>query len=218
MIKKLKTNKKQIFYLALVLFLVMLALFLIQNAGTFLVRKDTLVKGDAMLILMGSITDRVLEAADLYQAGMAPGLLIVEENMGNIRKLNERGATLISNTQQCSNIATELGIPGSEITIIPGEANSTKMEARLVCEFLQQRGGIDTLLLVTSPSHTRRAGMIFENAFSKHNLHVTVITCPSKYSSYDGKSWYRNREEVQDVVFEYIKLFTFVTIERFRKP
>jgi uncharacterized SAM-binding protein YcdF (DUF218 family) len=218
MINKLKTNKKQIIYLALVVILVMLALFLIHNAGTYLVRKDQPVKGDAMLILMGSISDRVLEAADLYQAAMAPKLLIVEESMGPAKMLLSRGATLISNTRQCSNIATELGIPASVITIIPGEATSTKMEARLVCEYLLQTGGIDTLLIVTSPAHTRRAGLIFDNAFSKYGLKVTVITCPSKYGSYDGRSWYLNREEVQDVIFEYIKLFTFVTIERFRKP
>lgn len=218
MINKLKTNKKQIIYLALVVILVMLALFLIHNAGTYLVRKDQPVKGDAMLILMGSISDRVLEAADLYQAAMAPKLLIVEESMGPAKMLLSRGATLISNTRQCSNIATELGIPASVITIIPGEATSTKMEARLVCEYLLQNGGIDTLLIVTSPAHTRRAGLIFDNAFSKYGLKVTVITCPSKYGSYDGRSWYLNREEVQDVIFEYIKLFTFVTIERFRKP
>ena len=193
-------------------------LYVLYNAGTFLVRRDKLVKGDAMLILMGSISDRVLEAADLYQAGMAPKLLIVEENMGPIKLLQERGATLISNTGQCGRIATELGIPANNISIIPGGANSTKMEARLVCEYIRQFGGIDTLLIVTSPAHTRRAGMIFSNAFKRHGLSVTVITCPSKYSSYDGKSWYMKREEVQDVIFEYIKLFTFVTIERFRKP
>lgn len=193
-------------------------LFILYHAGTFLVRRDTLLKGDAMLILMGSISDRVLEAADLYQAGMAPKLLIVEESMGPAKMLRSRGATLISNTRQCSNIATQLGIPAPAITIISGEATSTKMEARLVCEYMRQYGGIDTLLIVTSPAHTRRAGMIFSNALSKYGLSVTVITCPSKYSSYDGKSWYRKREEVQDVIFEYIKLFTFVTIERFRKP
>jgi len=92
------------------------------------------------------------------------------------------------------------------------------MEARLVCEYIRQNGGIDTLLIVTSPAHTRRAGMIFSNAFSKYGLSVTVITCPSKYNNYDGRRWYLNREEVQDVIFEYIKLFTFVTIEQFRKP
>ena len=218
MINKLKSKKKQIVYLALVVILVMLLLFLVHNAGTYLVRKDSPVKGDAMLILMGSISDRVLEAADLYQVGMAPKLLIVEESMGPAKMLRSRGATLISNTRQCSNIATELGIPASVITIIPGEATSTKMEARLVCEYILQNGGIDTLLIVTSPAHTRRAGMIFENAFSKYGLKVTVITCPSKYGSYDGRKWYFNREEVQDVIFEYIKLATFVTIERFRKP
>jgi len=201
----------------LLLILVSMA-YTILHAGTFLIRRDTLMKGDAILILMGSIADRTLEASDLYNQGLADQLLVVEENMGSVNLLQLRGAKLISNTEQCRNVAIELGIPDSCITIIPGGANSTKMEARLISEFIQRSGQIDTLLVVTSAAHTRRAGMIFSNAFKKYGLNVTVITCPSKYSSYTGIDWYKHREEIQEVVYEYIKLSAFLVIEQFRKP
>ena len=193
-------------------------LFVFHHAGTYLVHRDPVTKGDAILILMGSIADRVLEASDLYQQDLADQILIVEENMGSVNLLKSRGANLISNTEQCRNVAIDLGVAVSDITIIPGEANSTIKEARLVCEYLLNHVDVDTLLIVTSPAHTRRAGMIFNNAFKNHGLKVTVITCPSRYGSYSGKTWYLNREEIQEAVYEYIKLFAFLSIEQFKKP
>ncbi len=213
-----KQNRKKLLWITIVCLLVALMVFAIHYAGTFLIRRDTIVKGDAIVILMGSIADRVLEASDLYNQNLAGKLLIVEENVGSVNLLKSRGGRLISNTEQCRNVAVDLGIPDSCITIIPGEATSTKMEARLVSQFINNNGMIDTLLIVTSPAHTRRAGLIFSNAFKKYGLNVTVITCPSKYSSYTGVGWFKHREEIQEVVYEYIKLSTFLLIEQFRKP
>ncbi len=200
---------------AVALILLLIALY---NAGTYLVRKDAQLKGDAVIILMGSIADRVLEASDLFNAKMAKQMLIVEEDMGPINLLRSRGAHLISNTTQCKNVAVELGVPDSCISIIPGGANSTKMEAKLISQYLKQEKSIDTVLIVSSPAHTRRAGLIFEHYFRKNGLDVVVITCPSKYAGYTGKAWYTKREEVQDVLFEYIKLASFLVIEQFKLP
>ena len=188
----------------------------LRYAGTSLVRTDDKAKGEVMVILMGSITDRVLEAADLYSEGLANRVLIVEEGMGSVELLRSRGATLISNTTQCKHIATELGIPADSITVLPGGAQSTAMEADIVSAYLKTRPEVDTLLLVTSPSHTRRAGMIFRKAFRKNGLEITIIACPSRYNAYEGRGWYKRKEDIQRVVFEYIKLTAFVLVEQFR--
>lgn len=184
MLKKVTTGK--IFWITIPTLIFFVVIFLFYHAGTFLVRRDKLVKGDAILILMGSIADRVLEASDIYNAKYADNLLIVEENMEAVELLLSRGAHLLSNTTQCRNIAVELGIPLQNITIIPGGATSTIMEAKLVSNFIRQSGNIDTLLVVTSPSHSRRAGWIISKTFQKYKLSITVITCPSKYDSYTG--------------------------------
>lgn len=180
-----------------------------RNAGTWLVKNDQLYKADAMVMLMGSIPDRLLQTVDLYQQHHASKLIIVQESMGPYQQLEARGASIISTTQQCRNAAVTLGIPADSIILLPGDARSTQQEATIIREYLKMHSGIDTITLVTSADHTRRASMIFEKAFSSRGMKVIVQSCPSKYTGYTGKGWWKNKEGIQTVMFEYVKLINF---------
>ncbi|MBW6499392.1 MAG: YdcF family protein [Bacteroidales bacterium] len=206
---------KRLFLLPLLLFILLTGLVL-HKAGTYLVRDDAKAKGDVMVILMGSIADRVLEAADLYQEGYAGRVLIVEEGMGPVEMLRRRGADLITNSSQCRNAAIQLGIPADSISLLQGNATSTIMEARAVAEYLKNKPGADTILLVTAPPHTRRAALIFRDAFRDQQLDVTIIACPTKYHHFKGKGWFKRKEDIQSVISEYTKLLAFLTVEQFR--
>ena len=179
-------------------------------------KKDANVHADALVMLMGSIPDRVLETCDLYNAGYADKLILVEESMGAYRELKARGATIISNTQQCRNALMALGVPAGKIIILPGDARSTQEEAMIVREFLKTGPDIDTVLLVTSADHSRRAGTIFNNAVERSGLNVVIVSCPSKYSRFSGKSWWKSKEDIQKVLMEYIKSASFFLIEKRR--
>lgn len=198
-----------------VILLVLLAVLLItvttcRKAGTWLVKNDTPKHADAMVILMGNIPDRVLQAADLYNNSIAGKVIIVEESMGAFKKLEERGAHIISNTTQAQNAAVSLGIPADSIIILPGDARSTQQEAIIIREFLSKKTNIDTLLLVTSAPHTRRASIIFSKAFEANGKKITVCSSPSKYSNYNGVGWWKHKEEIQAVLGEYVKLVNFL--------
>jgi uncharacterized SAM-binding protein YcdF (DUF218 family) len=209
-------NRNRIIYSGIFLFFILVSATTCRNAGKWLVKNDNPVHADALVILMGSIPDRVLETTDLYKAGFADRVVIVEESMGAYRELEARGAHIISNTQQCRNAAIALGIPEESIVVLPGDARSTQQEAIIVREFLKARPGIDTILLVSSSNHTRRASMIFEKALEKSGMQVVVYSCPSKYSNFNGKGWWRRKESIQVVLFEYIKIVNFLFIERYR--
>jgi hypothetical protein len=56
--------------------------------------------------------------------------------------------------------------------------------------------------------------MIFEKAFSSQGMKVIVQSCPSKYTSYTGKGWWKNKEGIQTVLMEYIKMFNFLLFEK----
>lgn len=185
-----------------------------RNAGTWLVKNDQLYKADAMVILMGSIPDRLLQTADLYQQHHASKLIIVQEGVGPYRQLEARGVSIIRSTQQCRNAAVTLGIPADSIIILPGDARSTQQEATIIRDYLKMHSGIDTITLVTSADHTRRASMIFEKAFRSQGMKVIVQSCPSKYTDYTGKGWWKNKEGIQTVLMEYIKMGNFWFFER----
>ena len=205
-------QKTAILITSLVIILLGLSL-MVRNAGTWLVKEDAAVKTYAMVLLMGSIPDRVLQAADVYRQGLANKLIIVQESMASYRKLQERGVHFQNTTQQCVEAAVELGIPADSIIVLPGDARSTQQEATIVREYIRLHPEISSITLVTSPDHTRRASMIFEKAFRKQNMPVTVQCSPSKYNGYTGIGWWKNKEGIQAVMMEYLKIINFLVLE-----
>ena len=74
--------KKGIYKLVLVIVLLVLAVGSCRKAGSWLVKSDDIQQADAMIMLMGGISDRVLQIADLYQQNVAGEVWIVEEGSG----------------------------------------------------------------------------------------------------------------------------------------
>lgn len=132
-----------------------------QGVGNWLVKEDIPVHADAVVLLMGYFPERVLQVADLYHEGVADNLIIVYESMGPYQELESRGASVIRITEQARDAAVALGIPDTCITMLPGNARSTLDEAMTVRKYMTGKPGLDTLLLVSSPAHMRRAYMIF---------------------------------------------------------
>ena len=172
------------------------------------------MEADAIMILMGSIADRVLQSAYLYEQDLTEQVIIVKESMGVYRELELRGANIISNSEQVVKSLVTLAIPEDDILILPGDATSTQMEAVIIREYLCDKPGMDTLLLVSSASHLRRASMIFKAAFRKAEMPIYIISSPSKYSSFNPEKWWRRKEDIQKVLLEYVKIANFVLFER----
>ena len=200
--------------MSVVVVILLLAVGSCRKAGTWLKKENPPEHADAMLILMGSFTDRVLQCADLYQEQVADKVWIVEEGMAAYRTLQERGVQIISTTEQTRRALIDLGVPADSIVILPGGAGSTRMEAKITRDYLLTQSGVDTLLLVSSADHTRRAFKIFNAAF--HSMEEAPALCcsSSKYTTFHAEKWWRNREDIQDVINEYLKLVNFHLFEK----
>jgi uncharacterized SAM-binding protein YcdF (DUF218 family) len=185
-----------------------------RRAGKWLVKEDMPEHADAMVILMGDFPDRVLQAADLYHEGRAGKLIIVEVSMGPFSTLEAKGADIISNTEQARNAVIALGIPADSITVLPGNARSTQTEALIVRDYLADNTCIDTLILVSSPAHMRRASMIFKAAFRDAKTPVYIGCSPSIYTDFDAEHWWRGKEGIQTVLAEFVKIGSFVVFEK----
>ncbi len=185
-----------------------------RNAGHWFSKEAVPQHADALVLLMGNFTDRVLKTADLYAEGKAGRVIIAEESMGGYQGLIDRGVFIISHTTQAVNSLVALGVPADSIAVLPGDAESTLDEALLVREYLRENPGIDTIILVSSPYHLRRATAIFRKAFKKANMPVvTGAIGSSPYSAFNADRWWRSKEDIQDVVFEMIKMANFRFIE-----
>lgn len=185
-----------------------------RHTGEWLAREDVPPHADAMILLMGSFPERVLQAVDLYHEGIADRLIIVYESMGAYQALADRGATVIRTTEQARDAAVALGIPDSCITMLPGDARSTLDEALAVRDYLAGRPVLDTLILVSSPSHMRRAYMIFRTVLHSSEINAYIGCSPSKYSSFKAERWWRRKEDIQSVLSEWLKILSFIFIEK----
>lgn len=182
-------------------------------AGLWLVRKDNIIHADGIVVLMGSISDRILQAADLYKSGVADFLFIVEAGNEEYEELKACGADIISNSKQAGNAAIALGIPADNVIILPGGAQSTQQEALIISEYLITKTEIDTLFLVSSSPHMRRAFMIFKSAFKKSKKDICLYCFPSSYTDFNAKYWWKSKDGIEIVLLEYLKLSNFILFE-----
>ncbi len=206
--------KPAIIYLLILIALCTAGIGGCRRAGDWLMKNDLPPHADAMVLLMGSFPERVIQAADLYRNGRADRLIIVHESMGSYRLLESLGADIITTTEQARNSAVALGIPADSITVLPGDARSTLTEAAVIRDYLKLNPGPDTLVLVSSPAHMRRASMIFKSAFRNLGMPVYIGCSPSTYSDFDPKHWWRRKEDIQTVLSEFIKIGSFVLFEK----
>ena len=212
----MKLKKIYVKAVALVVLTIATYLLFINSANLLLLPETQTYKTDAVIILMGSVSDRILQAADIFQAGLAKEIIIVKEKQTGIVNLNKRGVDIPSQAQRSQSALIQLGIPDSLITIIPGQAASTRDEADTISSYLTINKYIQSITIVSSPTHLRRAKLIFRNTFDNKNLQVHIQTIPSSYTPINTKHWWRDRETAKAIVMEYMKLIYFNLYERWK--
>jgi uncharacterized SAM-binding protein YcdF (DUF218 family) len=198
----------------LVALALLFALLVVPRMGTFLVVDHEPVEADAIVILMGSVPTRVLEAVELYDEGYADQIIVVHSYAEAEEILAARGVIYPGDAELTRMVAEELGVPGENISILPGQARSTKDEAAVIRAYLEEKSDINSLILVTSSFHTRRTFKIFERALNGLEREVNLIIQASSYDSFQAEAWWRDRQSAKMVVFEYLKLAYFYIWER----
>ncbi|HVN87041.1 MAG TPA: YdcF family protein [Candidatus Binatia bacterium] len=189
---------------------------LLTRAGEFLVIDEGRRPADAIVVVSGSVPDRILEAVDLYHAGLSSRIVLSREGEPpGLDALRAKGATMPERHDLNRSIAEQLGVPPSAIAVVyDATASSTVGEAEIVVPYLRQ-ARIRSILLVTSKLHARRAGLIFR-AVAGDRIALTV--CASHYDPYDPATWWQHRAMVRKVVIEYQKLVISYLWDRWRAP
>jgi uncharacterized SAM-binding protein YcdF (DUF218 family) len=210
------TGKKILPVLVILLaFFIFLSIFIVPNLGQWLVVMDELQESDMIVVLMGSVYDRILEAADLYDEGYSDRIVMVNSCITVKDIFIKRGIKVYGNILLSKMAATDLGIPEEDVLILEGNSRSTKDEALTIREYIKNNREIESIILVTSKYHSGRAKKIFKKALNVLDREIDIYSSPSKYDSSNANQWWRNREDFQWVVFEYLKLANFYFWEQF---
>jgi len=209
-------NNKRAYYLTLFILLVILCLFLFRNrylpyAGNFLVVEDNLEKADAIFVFGGSIPNRIIEAADIYNQGFAPLIIISKyPKPEGYKYLEEKGITYPEGHDINKSIALSLGIPENSIMITNYRTASTFEELILLKNFCLEKN-YKKIILVSTKSHTKRISKIFLDIAGDK---IKGIVRYTGYDSYNPDKWWNDRHSLRQTMFEYQKLLHHLIVDK----
>ena len=169
---------------------------ILQAVGDFLVISDPLQKADAVIAIGGNGPERVATAMKLLRDGYGEWLIV--SGGPYARGLNSGH---IMRDQ-----ALAAGMPAARL-LVDDQAESTTDNARGSARLMEGRR-LASAVLLTSPYHTRRAGMIFGREFRQRRLSVRVIAVDDGH--FRVEQWWTREFERRLVVREYGKLVLFL--------
>lgn len=187
---------------------VIIALFLFREpimiyVGSALVAQDKPRDADAIVVLMGSVPDRVAHGTELYKKGYADRILMVRTGEYEDYEVMETMDLEVPGTVDINvDIARQMGVPEEDITVIEYGSDSTFDEAVAVKEYLKGKDK-ESLIVVTSKYHSARAEATFERVLDGE---VEIISSPSPYDPFDAEKWWKERAHTRSVILEYQKL------------
>ena len=181
---------------ALLLFLV--TAFSVPRLGAWLVLEDPLARADGIFVLGGTMYERPLEALDLYKAGWAPTIVLVQQiaDWGEVW-LNERGVTVTRELDLQVDLLQRMGAPRDAIISIT-PMGSTAEEADALLALMNERNW-STVIVVTSKQHTRRAGLSMRRVLGDDKK---VIVRASRYDRSNVDRWWADRSTLRFTLFE----------------
>ncbi len=184
-----------------------------------LVVADQPEHADAIYILAGTpdLEARTQMAADLYHRGLAPFIFYIKDNsQGPWEPAFDKNLTYAERSRV---ILERYAVPEDAIVVLTADrtwaAKGTYEEAMASRKFIQEKA-IRSLILVTSPLHTRRARQTFRRILNDLSVHVLVV--PATPEALDGQEVFSQKtglkplpegmiryEGLKNIALEYVK-------------
>lgn len=181
--------------------------------GSWLQYETPLEKADYILPLAGD-DHRLLKAAELYKAGYAPIILLGYEHPRPPTRMDEIAAKLgrprVQSQEWRQNILAHLEVPATAIVDYSSGHVSTIEEAEAVRQYVGEK--TVRIIVVTSPSHSRRAKIIFESTLPRAKL---MFASPPEGAL--SNPWWADQYSAIAAVIESTKVVYFWLGGAFRK-
>lgn len=184
----------------LVIIIIVVAALASQGARWLVV--DDPVKSDAIIVLAGETNFRPEHALELFHQGFARHIFLDVEDRSSIY---DELLVDIANRYVKS-----LG-ESTHVSVCTVYGDSTFAEADDAGRCLQSVGA-HRVLIVTSEFHTRRAEMIFRHRLPQYEIHVAAARDPLRF----GDKWWTNREWAKVNLDEWLKIFWWEAVDRWR--
>ncbi|MCJ7738537.1 MAG: YdcF family protein [Anaerolineae bacterium] len=161
-------------------------------SGPLLIAWDRPAPADAIVVVGGDHKpERVWWAVDLYNRGYAPVLIL---SGGTVVF---EGDEWITEAEMMRRYARIWGVPDE--AVILEERSSSTIENAQFCQEICSSHGYHSILLVTSPYHSRRARRTFREVFGSS---TRVLVQPA-LQGFFKVFWWRYPDHVLVVLYEY---------------
>lgn len=163
---------------------------------------------DVIIVLSGAAvySERLQYAAVLYKEGR--GRLIVLTNDGLRGPWSRRRQENPTSFQRGRDTLVASGVPAEKIVVLKDVVASTYQEA-LVIRAWVSREGLDSVLVVTSPYHSRRALWVLRRLVDK-SVEIGLDTPLPGHESPRLTSWWLSRVGWHSVGLEHVKLMYYL--------
>jgi uncharacterized SAM-binding protein YcdF (DUF218 family) len=175
------------------------------GAARLLIVRADLARADALVMLSGGsfYAERVRHTADLFAQGRAPRIILTDDGIQGPWSFEKE-----RNPSYAEIEAEELqraGVKAENIEIVPQQVSSTYDEAVRVRDYAQAQG-LQSVLVVTSPYHSRRALWVWRRVFRESGIRVGLDPAPTGQQSPSPATWWWHWRGWLSVAFEYPKL------------
>jgi uncharacterized SAM-binding protein YcdF (DUF218 family) len=175
----------------------------------FLITEAPLEKADVIVVLGGSANyqERAREAARLLLDGRSQRILITNDNMrGPWSQAEQRNPFFNERTRE---EITSAGVPAEKVELLTQPVSSTYEEAQLVRQYASDRG-LQSVLIVTSAYHSRRALWTFSRVFRDTPVRVGLIRVNPGDETPPPATWWLTARGWRWVPTEYVKMIYYV--------
>jgi uncharacterized SAM-binding protein YcdF (DUF218 family) len=190
-----------IYFLGILALLVVIGAVVFRNLGRWLVRGDALGNADVIVVLSGGLPFRAEAAAGVFKSGYAPAVWI-SRPIGPQEELAALGIHFVGEEEYNREILVQQGVPDAAIRIFPDAIANTQDEVVEISRDMR-RDGKHTVIIVTSPQHTRRVKALWRKLVGDD---PRVIVWAARGDPFDADHWWRTTADVLAVVRESMGL------------
>ncbi len=179
--------------------------FLAWAGARLLIVNLPLERADAVVVLSGSKTlaERSSLAAQLFKEGRTARIILTNDNArGGWSSAEQRNPYFYENAVRQLN---RLGVPESAIVVFPQPVSSTHDEAVVVRDLCEQHQ-LQSLIIVTSAYHSRRALRTFRRVFEGRGKTIGLRAVEPGWQTPAPATWWLRRRGWEMVAGEYLKL------------
>ena len=180
---------------------------ILTEVGKYLVVQHPVERSDLIVCMAGGDVERALASGDLFGRGLAPKIFISRESPPDgLETLRERGIHYPESIDRVMMILKGLGVPESAVIRNDRPMEGTFHEADAVAALVREKK-YRSLILITSPTHSRRTWLTFRKALPDKEVRIAVL--PTPYSQFRSEDWWKTRRYLREVILEYQKLIYY---------